>query len=162
MKNLIGIVVLVAVVAGSPNAFALSKFKGAFYDKYAAKHDSKEFQSAVKKASCKACHVGGKKKRTMLNAYAKQLEKLIEGDANSRIKAAKKEGGTPASKAETEKVLAELDKAFAKVADMKSPSGPKFGELLKEGKLPVDPKEAEAAYKARVAKEEAEKAAASQ
>jgi hypothetical protein len=161
VRNLIGVIVLAAIAVSSQNAFALSKFKTAFYDKYAAKHESKDFQSVVKKASCKACHVGGKKKRDMLNAYATQLEKLIEGDANDRIKNAKKEGGKEAENKELAKVLAELDKAFATVGDMKSPSGPKFAELLKEGQLPVDPKEAEAAYQEKVAKEKAEEEAAS-
>ena len=83
---------------------------------------------------------------------------LIEGDAKDRITAAgKKSPGD--KKTETEKIMAELAKAFDKSAEMKSAGGkgPKYSELIKEGKLPVDPAKPEAAYKAEKKKAEAEK-----
>ena len=63
---------------------------------------------------------------------SKELAKLIEGNAKERIKKA-----GAGKKAETERVLEELSKAFDKVEKIKSKSGDTYGDLLKESKLPV-------------------------
>ena len=63
MKNIVGILVFAFVtVIGTQDTMALPQFKKAFAEKYAAKHKSKEFQTAAKKASCNVCHVKGPKK----------------------------------------------------------------------------------------------------
>ncbi len=159
MKYLTALIAVVIAVAITQSASALPPFKKAFAEKYAAKHKNKEFQAAVKKASCNACHVKGAKKDVQ-NEYGKLLNKLIEGDAKDRIAAAGKKGADEKKK-ESEKVMAELDKAFAKSAEMKSAGGkgPKYGELMKEGKLPVDLEKAVAAWKAEQKKKAAEKPA---
>ena len=139
-------------VAFSSDAQAMPQFKKAFTKKFVEKHKSKEFQSMAKKASCNVCHVKGPKKDVQ-NEYGKLLNKLIEGDANKRYKDAKKTGPSE-GKAELEKILSELDKAFDKAGEMKSEAGkgPKFGEIIKAGKLPVDPAKAVAKYKEEKAK----------
>lgn len=149
MKFLTTSAAIVIVMASVQTTFAIAPFKTAFKEKYAAKHKSKEFQAAVKKASCNLCHVS-KQKKPIQNEYGKLLNKLIPGDANARIKAAYKEGGSAAKKKETEVVLAQLAKAFDKAFETKSDGGkgPKYGELIKEGKLPVDMKKAVADFKA--------------
>lgn len=159
MKYLTALIAIVIAVASTQSASALPPFKKAFAEKYAAKHKSKEFQAAVKKASCNACHVKGAKKDVQ-NEYGKVLNKLIEGDAKDRISAAGKKGAEEKKK-ESEKVMAELEKAFGKSFEMKSAAGkgPKYGELIKEGKLPVDLAKAEAAYKAEQKKKAAGKTA---
>lgn len=153
MKKIVCLFAITLVTSiGAQNALAMPQFKKAFAEKFAAKHPKKEFQSAVKKATCNACHVKGAKK-TVQNEYGKLLAKLIEGDANKRYKAAKAKG-SDAGKAELAKIMGELDKAFDKSLAAKSEAGkgPKYGELIKAGKLPVDPAKAEAAYKAEKAK----------
>lgn len=153
MKNIIGLLVFTIALTCTQSAMALPAFKKAFAEKYAKSHKSKEFQAAVKKASCNACHIKGAKKPVQ-NEYGKLLNKLIEGDANKRHKAAKAKGKADGD-AELKKILGELDKAFAKAADTKSAAGkgPKYAEIMKEGKLPVDPAKAEAEYKAAKKKE---------
>ena len=120
----------------SPNANAIAPFKKAFQKKYVDPSDNESFQDAFKKASCNSCHVKGEKK-TVRNSYGDELAKLIDGDANARIKAAGKEGGSAARKSETEKVLQELEKAFDEVAKKKNKNGETYGEQLKQGKLPT-------------------------
>ena len=124
----------VALVA--PDARAIAPFKKAFQEKYVDKSDNEEFKEKFKKASCNTCHVKGEKKEVR-NAYGEELSKLIEGDANARIKEAGK-AGDEARTAETEKALKELQKAFEEVAKMESKSKVKYGDLLKQGKLPVE------------------------
>lgn len=155
MKYLTALIVAVIAISTTQSAHALPAFKKAFAAKYAAKHKSKDFQSAVKKASCNVCHVKGAKKNVQ-NEYGKLLNKLIPGDAKKRESEAKAKGGDAEKKKESAKILAELSKAFDKTFDLKSEKGkgPKFGELIKEGKLPVDLKKATEAYKAEKKKAE--------
>ena len=86
------------------------------------------------------------------------IAKLIEGDAKDRISAAKKESREQGAE-ELAKVLKELDAAFDKVAKEKTDGGKgkqTYGELLKEGKLPVDPEVAKAKYEEEQKKKKAE------
>lgn len=115
---------------------AIAPFKKAFQEKYVDGSSNEEFKAAFQKASCNVCHVKGKKKEER-NDYGKLLDELIEGNANKRIMDAEKAGGEDGKMAETKKILEELDKAFDKVAAMKSPSGETYGELLKQSKLPA-------------------------
>lgn len=124
----------VAVLAFSSNVQALPPFKKAFSEKYVKTSDNADFQAAAKKASCNACHVKGEKKNVQ-NNYGTALNKLIEGDAKDRIAAAGK-NGADAKKAETAKIMKELEAAFKKVEAMKSASGKTYGEILKSGNLP--------------------------
>jgi hypothetical protein len=119
----------------TPRAEAIAPFKKAFQKKYVDPSDNEDFKSAFKKASCNTCHVKGEKK-DVRNEYGDALAKLIEGDANQRIKDAGKEGGSEGRKKETEKVVKELEKAFEEVAKQKSKSGESFGDMIKSGKLP--------------------------
>lgn len=159
MKKVIGILVSAFVVTGfcAQDALALPEFKKAFLDKYVKPHKSKELQTMAKKAGCNICHIKGSKDKHDQNEYGKLLNKLIEGDAKKRKTEAKNEGGLEAQKKEREKILAELEKAFAKVGETKSEGGkgPKFAELIKAGKLPVDPAKATAIFKAEQAKKKA-------
>jgi cytochrome c553 len=138
MKNLIGLLVFTFVIVGSQDALALTQFKKPFAEKYAKNHKSKEFQDAVKKATCNACHVKGVNKK-IRNEYGKVLSKLIEGNAKEYL-AAEKAKGKKEEVASKKKILELFDKALDKAAEMKSAGGkgPKYGDLLKEGKLPVD------------------------
>ena len=155
MKKIIGILTIAITTLGlSSNAMALAPFKKAFKAKYLDEHKDEDFQTLAKKAGCNVCHVKDSKKKTVNNEYGDMLKKLIEGDAKDRIATAKKEGGATAGKAETEKVLKELDTAFEKVAKEKSDGGkgPTYGELIKAGKLPVDIEVANAKYAADLKK----------
>ena len=125
-------VLAIGVVCLQPSSSnALAPFKKAFSKRYAAEPDNDAFKSAVKKLGCNLCHIKGEKKDKR-NAYGQELAKLIEGNAKERIKKA-----GAGKKAETERVLEELSKAFDKVEKIKAKSGGTYGDLLKEGKLPV-------------------------
>ncbi len=129
--GLCGLAVLFGAV---PNVFAMPKFKNAFEKKYVEQHPSAEFKALAKKEACNVCHVKGEKK-DVRNAYGEALAKLIEGDAQQRIKDA---GAN--KQAEEEKILQELEEAFKKTEEQKvneeDASSPTFGELIKQGKLP--------------------------
>jgi len=136
MVRLFAGVAVVAVTLSMlvPSAQALPPFKNAFDAKYVKESENTEWQALAKKEGCNICHVKGEKEKNKQNAYGKELNKLIEGDAANRQKEAKAAGTLDE---ENEKLLKELDEAFKKVEEMKSPTGETFGELLKAGKLPV-------------------------
>ena len=147
---------VVFVAFGTQRAPALSEFKKAWTEKYADKHEDDDFKAVVRKASCNVCHVKGAKK-DVNNEYGKLLDKLIEGSAKERKDKAKEAGGTEAQNEEKEKLLAELAEAFKKVEKMKSDGGkgPEYGQLIKDGKLPVEIEKAVEQYEKE--KAEAEK-----
>lgn len=138
MKKLVTVCLLATALVAwlAPTAQALAPFKKAFEEKYVDKSSSEDFKGAFKKESCNTCHVKGKKKEER-NAYGDELEKLIEGNANERIREARK-NGKEAGDAETAKILEELNKAFDEVAKMKAKDGGTYGERIEAGKLPVD------------------------
>lgn len=161
MKNLIGLLVFTFTIVCTHDAMALPQFKKPFSEKYAKNHKSKEFQQAVKKASCNACHVKGVDKKIQ-NEYGKVLNKLIEGNAKKYL-ADEKAKGKEQETASKKKILELLDKAFDKAAETKSNGGkgPKYADLMKEGKLPVDPAKVDVAKAKAELKAMKEKAAKS-
>lgn len=159
MKRIIGILAFSILAIGftATDAMALAEFKKAFAEKYAKKHESKDFQTAVKKASCNACHVKGEKKYSkddegnktaILNEYGKMLDKLVQ-DPAKRKTAAKAAGPDAVSKTKAE-ILKEFEMAMEKVAKEKSEGGkgPEFGKIIESGSLPVTVEKAVEAYKA--------------
>ena len=125
-------------------ASALPEFKKAFLAKYGDKEKNPEFYTVLRKANCDVCHVKGEKDKHKKNEYGKALDKLIKGDAKHRMDDAKKEAAKEseekalaAKKAVQATILKELEVAFKKVAEMKGKDGTKFGDNLKEGKLPT-------------------------
>ena len=130
-------------VAGSfvQPARAIPLFKTAFEEKIVAKTESDELKAAFKKAGCNTCHLKGKKKEIeFLNEYGKELEKMIEGVAQERLKTAGQES-PEAKEAETQVILKELEKAFEEAAKMKNKAGDVFGERIKAGQLPAGEEE---------------------
>lgn len=132
----IAIIIAVLTMGGLVQpGFAMPQFKKAFDEKYTNKSDNDEFKAAAKKEGCNICHIKGEKKNVQ-NDYGKELAKLIEGDAEHRLKDADAEGKKDE---ELEKILKELDAAFPKVEEMKNKAGETFGARMKEHKLPSDP-----------------------
>jgi hypothetical protein len=132
--QLIGLFGLLVVLFGAvQSAHALPKFKLAFEKRYSEEHGNEDFKAAVKKEACNVCHVKGEKKEVR-NSYGEALSKLIEGDAQQRLKDASDK------MSEEEKILKELEEAFGKVekqnVDEKNPSSPTFGALIEQGQLP--------------------------
>ena len=125
------------LVATSTDILALPPFKKAFEAKYTDKEKNEAFSKLVRKTGCNVCHVKGAKKNFQ-NAYGHQLAALVKGNAKERMDAVK-EAGTDEKKAVVDQLLKELDKAFEAVA--KKPklkdSKVKWGDFLKESKLPV-------------------------
>ena len=113
---------------------ALGPFKKAFDKAYVKSTDDAAFKARFKKASCNTCHVKGKKK-DWLNGYGLELAKRIPDNAKERLEKAKSTGAD-AKKAENEKLLKELRKAFNQTESAKTASGELFGRLLKEHRLP--------------------------
>ena len=136
MNRLTIILAVVTVTLGlSGEAFALAPFKKAWQKKYLESHKNEKFVAEAKKAGCNVCHIKDSKvKKHYQNEYGQLINKLIKGDANKRKKEAED------SKAEMEKILKEFEAALDKVSKQKSNGGkgPTYGELIKEGKLPVD------------------------
>src|SRR5690606_38228511 len=80
---------------------ALPQFRKAFQDKYVDPSPNAELKAAFRKGGCWVCHIKGEEK-TVHNRYGKGLEKLIEGNAQERVKAASA-SGLAARNAELEK-----------------------------------------------------------
>jgi hypothetical protein len=95
-------------------AFAVKQFYDEFKEVYAG--DGGLDPSLVAKAKCNICHVKGEKKKVK-NDYGKLLDELLDRKTDAK---------------NPEKIR----EALAKVADMKSPSGETWGEMIKAGKLP--------------------------
>ncbi len=124
MKNVCALALCAVAVLGTTvlvqiqPAQARPPYKKQFDAKYVKKDSSdpteKKFAEAAEAAKCLICHVGEKKKDR--NDYGKALSQLLKkGD---------------------EKDIPKIDGALDTVASEKSPSGPTYGELIKEGKLP--------------------------
>ncbi len=128
--------IFVTAVSVSANCvFAISPFKKAFDEKYVKSSDNEAFKAAYKKESCRVCHVKGKK-YDWVNAYGLALAKKIPGNVKERLDQAKAVD-KDALKAENEKLIEELKKAFKATESMKAPSGELFGKMLKEHRLPT-------------------------
>ncbi len=134
----------VAVLASgaAKEATAISAFKSEFFDTYVKEDPSTAQESAFAEAAnastgkCYVCHVNmtakgekglGKKIR---NNYGRALSEFLD----------KENFSSERRSAEPDKVKAEIQEAFKKVAAMKSnpsdPSSPTFGELIAAGKIP--------------------------
>jgi cytochrome c553 len=131
---------LIVVSSLAESAHALPpwkpKFKQMFVDK-----GPKSLQTAFANkviGSCKVCHVNGEEK-TVRNPFGKALDKLIEGKAGQRLKAAAKDGDD-AKKVMQAKIDKEFLAAMDKVLKLRSPTGGgTYGERIKAGKLPFVP-----------------------
>jgi hypothetical protein len=123
----------VVLVSQGPVAQAVPPFYKGFQAKYLKPDSTDEKDTAFtdvvkKKAKCNVCHKGRSKK--MHNAYGLELKKLL-----------KKADFKPARlKAEPDKCNEEINAALDAVAAVKSngDDSPTFGELIAQGKLPVE------------------------
>jgi hypothetical protein len=111
----------------APQASADKAFRDEFVAVY-VKADGKDakdkaFAAAVEKAKCNICHAGKVKKNR--NEYGKALAKLLSRETDTEDK---------------EKIQAALKKVEATHSDPKDDKSPTFGDLIRAGKLPVEPK----------------------
>lgn len=112
---------LVTLCAGSAArpAYAIKEFFDEFKAVYvkpdSAEAADKALAAEVETAKCVVCHAPSSKKER--NSYGNALAELLD-------------------KKEDKKDTAKIRKALEQVAGMPSPSGPTYGELLKQGKLP--------------------------
>ena len=117
---------LVAIVAGSSSKSAYSRpaydkeFK-ALYVKPEGTPAEKALATEVGTAKCNVCHVGKEKKER--NAYGKTIGEIL-GEKNIK---------------DVEKIKASLEKAAGMPSDPADAASVKFGDLIKEGKLPGGP-----------------------
>jgi len=117
------VVALAAVVFAPAQAFAIKQFQDQFKELYVKPDGTPQqqaFAELVKSAKCNVCHEGKSKKNR--NSYGEKLSELLDKKADKK---------------DVDKIRASLEK----VAGMKSPEGPTFGELITEGKLPGGPVE---------------------
>ena len=117
----VGLVVACGMVASARPALAIKQFFDEFKAMY-VKPDSadaaeKALAAAVEAAKCNVCHAGTSKKER--NAYGEALADLLDKKEDAK---------------NVEKIKASLEKVAGMPSDGKS--GPTFGALIKEGKLP--------------------------
>lgn len=117
---------LTLMMLGSP-AYAISEFNKQWKAQYLGDDASEEFKRSGRKAGCYVCHVKGEKKDEARNEYGNALHKYLDAENFSKERV----------KAEPEKVKAEIQEAFKKVAPVKSKDGKAFGEKIKAGELPA-------------------------
>ena len=87
---LLTVACLFSISCAVPSAFGLAPFKKAFQVKYIDKSDNEELKAKFKKAGCNTCHIKGEGKEKR-NSYGEELAKLIDGNANARIKEARQD-----------------------------------------------------------------------
>lgn len=119
-----GLACVVLWSISAPPARAIPAFKTEFDAKYVKKDSTdpaeKALAEAVKEAKCNVCHKGMNKKER--NAYGEKLAELLDKKEDAKNK---------------QKIQEALDKVAEMKCDPDQPDGPTFGDLLKEGKLPV-------------------------
>ena len=122
------------------SAYALPPWKPKFKEMF-VDNGPKSLQDAFADkviGSCKVCHVNGEEK-TVRNPFGASLDKLIEGNAGERLKAAAK-NGDDAKAVMQAKIDKEFLAALDKVLKLPSQSGDgTYGERIKAGKLPFVP-----------------------
>jgi cytochrome c553 len=109
------------------------QFRKAFQERFVDRSDNAEFKAQFRRAGCFVCHEKGTD-RKLRNAFGQELAKLIEGEAQQRLKEASKNG---TREAEIEKLLAEFQAALDKVTKMDTGNGETYGERIARGQLPV-------------------------
>ena len=79
MKTLLSLLAIcVATLAIAPDAMALTEFKTEFKKKFADKHKSKDFQLAVRKASCNVCHIAKAKKHDQTEKFQSEFHLYLK------------------------------------------------------------------------------------
>jgi hypothetical protein len=119
-------------------ARAFPAFKRQFDAKYLAK-GTRLYQAYGGRSTCNVCHVGGAMDREHRNDYGRALEKLLDRTAAEALSLENSRRNPQAAQAALKKVSAALEtveKLPAKPHDKVSPS---FGELIREGMLPISP-----------------------
>jgi hypothetical protein len=110
----LGLGLILAVGPSVKPAFAIKQFFDEFKAVYVK--PGSPLASAVDGAKCNVCHMGSSKKER--NAYGEALSERLDKKADAK---------------NPEKIRMALEE----VAKLPSPSGPTFGELIGEGKLPA-------------------------
>jgi hypothetical protein len=132
MKKALWILTAAAVVGGLmiSSAQAVPPFKKEFDAKYVDKNSTdakvKAFSEAAGKANCLICHgkdATGKPDNKVRNAYGQALDKLL--DRKTDIK-------------DVPKIQQALDTVAKEKSNPSDASSKTFGELIKDGKLPVE------------------------
>lgn len=126
----VGMPVFLAVLwLSAPSAKAIKNFQKDFIVRYVQPRDDDPKEAAqkkamlaqaIEKAKCNICHDGKDKKRR--NAYGEELAKLLNKKADAE---------------NTEKVIKALEVVAKIKSDPGSENSPAFGDLIDQGKLPV-------------------------
>lgn len=128
MKRLVLVLAVFGFAACNAGpAFAIKEFSDQWTKTYVDSSDNEGFKAAVKEAKCNVCHQGKDKKTR--NPYGVEVGKLLKA---KELK--------PRFATEGDKVKAEIEAAYKKIAEIKGPDGATYGERIKAGKLPVDVK----------------------
>ncbi|MFP6677740.1 MAG: DUF1080 domain-containing protein [Pirellulaceae bacterium] len=139
LVQILSLLMIVSSLAVSAHALPpwKPKFKEMFVDDGPASLQDAFANKVI--GSCKVCHVNGEEK-TVRNPFGQELDKLIDGSAGARLKAATKDGGVDAKKAMQAKIDKEFLVALESVLKLPSASGSgTYGQRIKAGKLPFVP-----------------------
>jgi hypothetical protein len=121
-----------------PTAEAFPAFKRQFDTKYLVR-GTPLYQAFGGRSTCNVCHVGGAMDREHRNAYGRALEKLL-GAADAEALSVESSRRNPrAARAAEKKIQAALQAVEELPSNIREITSPTFGELLREGKLPMSP-----------------------
>lgn len=109
--------------SGAQTARAIAPFKKEFDNKYVKKSpetaEEKSLAEAAKTAKCNVCHAGKSKKTR--NPYGAALAEILDKKKDAK---------------NVDKIRAALDTVAEHPSDKNNPNSPKYGDLIKQGKLP--------------------------
>jgi hypothetical protein len=127
VRGLLVSCVFCAAILAASSSWAIKEYKAQFEEKYLKPHGGEPQNLALKqafeKAQCTLCHQGERKKS--LNEYGAAFRKAFDRKAGKR---------------NAEKIQAAFEKLESQKSRPDDPKSPTFGELLKQGKLPLGKK----------------------
>jgi hypothetical protein len=118
----VGLGIVIAIGGPARPALAIKQFDTAFKNMYVK--EGTPLAAEVEKAKCNVCHKGKDKKER--NAYGAALADRLDKKTD---------------KDDVEKIKKMLEEVADLPSDPANAGSPKFGELIKEGKLPGGPVE---------------------
>jgi hypothetical protein len=121
-----------------PAAVAFPAFKRQFDAKYLVK-GAPLYGAYGGRSNCNVCHLGGAMDREHRNDYGQALDKLLDRTDAEALSIENARRDPQAARAAVRKIDEALGAVEKLPANTRQKAPPTFGQLIREGKLPISP-----------------------